>query len=531
MKINSLNIRTILLSGLALTLALSSCKTSDLKAPEETIPENKELSLTAEEARFLPVFAAKSNTISAEEARQRAEDVIGFLAEDNGMTRFAAGRQIKDIVAVSTPSTRTADANATKIPDTLAYICNFENDMGYTIISADNRVEEGILAYAAEGNVTNRTDNPGFALFLSYAEDYIVNQIDQFESRRDSMYNVILAKVEASLTDEDRADTTGGKTRIGAFLSLTTTATLRGTSEWTTSQVKRPMLPVEWGQGAPYNNYVRFYNSGGTTPTGCVATAAVQIMAYYKYPSEIDGYQFNWDRMIQYSGRNTGSYKTWTGVITEWRDGHFTAPADVLDQVARVMERVGSKVGMEYSPQSSGANATEVPRMLRKFGYVSAFSKAKYGYPSSGTESSYFYCDQKVHFTHNWVRRILDENRPLLVSGFTTKTEHKFLGINWYNSYDRGHAWVIDGYIERHRYLYFDVTLKFGSQVVNTYVATGDEYMTLFHNNWGWDGNDNGYFASGVFNTKTRAEESSATRNVDPHNYQYNVRIYPFIKR
>ena len=49
-----------------------------------------------------------------------------------------------------------------------------------------------------------------------------------------------------------------------------------------------------------------------------------------------------------------------------------------------------------------------------------------------------------------------------------------------------GHAWVIDGYMKRKR-------------VAST--GTISERQTLVHCNWGWNGNCNGYFTSGVFKT------------------------------
>ena len=52
-------------------------------------------------------------------------------------------------------------------------------------------------------------------------------------------------------------------------------------------------VPVQWGQYVPYNLYCP---TG--MPTGCLATALAQVMAYHKYPSSYNGYNFNWTLML-----------------------------------------------------------------------------------------------------------------------------------------------------------------------------------------------------------------------------------------
>lgn len=50
-----------------------------------------------------------------------------------------------------------------------------------------------------------------------------------------------------------------------------------------------------------------------------------------------------------------------------------------------------------------------------------------------------------------------------------------------------GHAWVIDGYIKRKN-------VSSTGSVLNN--------QTLVHCNWGWHGDCNGYFTSGVFKSQ-----------------------------
>ena len=55
-----------------------------------------------------------------------------------------------------------------------------------------------------------------------------------------------------------------------------------------------PLCTTQWGQGAPYNNLCPYYNDERCA-TGCVATAASQIMKYHNYPVHGTGYHsYKW---------------------------------------------------------------------------------------------------------------------------------------------------------------------------------------------------------------------------------------------
>ena len=68
----------------------------------------------------------------------------------------------------------------------------------------------------------------------------------------------------------------------------------------------------------------------------------------------------------------------------------------------------------------------------------------------------------------------MDNHRPIIWSGFESG-EHGVL--------ENGHAWVCDGYNEEN----------------------------LFHMNWGWGGNDNGYYSIDILNPPGFLFESNKT--------------------
>lgn len=67
--------------------------------------------------------------------------------------------------------------------------------------------------------------------------------------------------------------------------------------------VVKPLLPCKWGQGAPFNDLCPEYVVNGSTVktvTGCVATAAAQVMYYYRWPKRGTGSNtYNWKKQQQ----------------------------------------------------------------------------------------------------------------------------------------------------------------------------------------------------------------------------------------
>lgn len=94
-------------------------------------------------------------------------------------------------------------------------------------------------------------------------------------------------------------------------------------------------------------------------------------------------------------------------------------------------------------------------------------------------------------------------------------------GIRW--SPFKAHTWVIDGYIKQIRY-----GIKVGEKTGKVY---GERHETreFIHCNWGWDGNHDGYFYPGVFDTSKPAsyQENGEAPSGDKH-YSYPIRIITY---
>jgi len=204
-----------------------------------------------------------------------------------------------------------------------------------------------------------------------------------------------------------------------------------------------PLLgEINWGQDYPFNGLCPAYTSGGAEKhyyTGCVATAATQIMKYYNYPQRGTGsksYTFGGQELTADFGNTVYD---WNNMLPFYPESGVTAAQE--NAAATLAAHFGIAVEMEYAQAGSGAVTMLVPTALREyFGYDRATVMRKRDYYSSS----------------EWLEIIkseLDAGRPVYYGA---------------TSDDRtgGHAFVCDGY------------------------DTGG----YVHINWGWYGMSNGFF-------------------------------------
>ena len=210
-----------------------------------------------------------------------------------------------------------------------------------------------------------------------------------------------------------------------------------------TSDVQRaeikPLLKTEWGQQAPYN-YLTPIIDGEHAKTGCVATAFSQVLYYYAYPRQGKPEVFTntgstGDFSFDFS-KNTFDYDL---MKVRYEDNVPESDESALE-VSKLMLAAGVTVNMNYGVSSSSGTFSMIPKVLGEW----------YLYPTDGMGQL-----SKDCFTNSeWEQVIYEElaaGRPVL-----------YLGGNGLSS----HVFVCDGY-------------KDG----------------LFHMNWGWYGQKNGYYS------------------------------------
>lgn len=217
-------------------------------------------------------------------------------------------------------------------------------------------------------------------------------------------------------------------------------------------KVVAPLLTTKWGQGPPFNNYAPIFKKDKTkAPSGCVAIAMAQVMNFNKYPEsakftgsysvsddpdDIETVSVNstyqWPYLDAYSYYFPEGSSEYKTVDSTPRQGNA---------IATLCRDCGYAVGMQYNPSGSGAFTADVAQKL-----IDIF---KY----SEVSVSYFY--RPLYSEREWMSIIYDElskGYPFIYSGHSEESG--------------GHAFVADGV----------------------------DAEGLLHINWGWSGQNDGYY-------------------------------------
>ena len=206
------------------------------------------------------------------------------------------------------------------------------------------------------------------------------------------------------------------------------------------SDVNYPiMIQTKWGQKEPYWNECPLDANGQRCVTGCVATAMAQVMNYHRWPEKGQG------GIVSYNARtyitSIAQSFDFDALRIDWNnmlDAYDTGATQVQkDEVAKLMHACGVSVYMDYTSGESGADDPNIPyALINNFGYnPNIYYAAK----------AYYEIDE----WHQLIDEELQAGRPILYSGDGSG----------------GHQFVLDG-------------KKDG----------------LYHFNFGWEGDDDGYF-------------------------------------
>lgn len=212
----------------------------------------------------------------------------------------------------------------------------------------------------------------------------------------------------------------------------------------------QPLIQTHWGQSWPYNKFCPLYNEERCV-TGCVATAMAQIMYYHQWPAgetaTIPPYELtdssDPDNKLTLEQLPSTSFD-WDNMLLKYE---WDAEDDEhADAVAKLMQYCGQSVHMAYGTTASSAMGIDAANALKEyFDYHKGLREiARNDYTDS-----------------DWETIIYDElasGRPVYYDGYSMR--------------EGGHAWVCDGY-------------------QNGY----------FHMNWGWNGDDNGFFLLSILDS------------------------------
>ncbi len=206
-----------------------------------------------------------------------------------------------------------------------------------------------------------------------------------------------------------------------------------------TRKVVAPLIQTHWNQEDPYNQMC-YNNSGQQCVTGCVATALAQVMYYHKWP------QGSTNSVPAYTSEYGDSFSTLSPTTFKWdkmkpvyvNTGEDDENAELA--VAELMWYCGHSVKMNYNPNESGGYESYIPEALKDY----------FNYPGNPQ-----WVLRDSYTTEEWDELIYNElkyGRPVLYGANTSSGS--------------GHEFICDGY----------------------------DGHGLYHINWGWGGQSDGYF-------------------------------------
>jgi len=335
---------------------------------------------------LLVSVVAFADSRSVEEAKSEA---VNFISSKSSLQHRASSQQALSL-SYTLPMINSSEA--------AAYLFQIGEDGGFVLVSADDNTTT-ILGYASEGyfDATNMPENMQ-VWFQHYAE-------------------------EISWASKNGVAMAGSNKASGSAIS--------------------PLLgDIVWNQDKPFWNQCPLDSDGNRSYTGCVATAATQIMRFWNYPQQGTGsHSYTWtksDGSTQELSADFGSTTyDWANMKPNYNNGYTSTQANA---VATLMYHMGVATEMGYTSNGSGTQTELAAQALYKyFGYDKSMRALRPDYIGFNTFG------QKVLGE-------LQAGRPVLFSGATEQQE--------------GHAFVCDGYDGQY-----------------------------YHINWGWGGYQNEYFA------------------------------------
>ena len=198
-----------------------------------------------------------------------------------------------------------------------------------------------------------------------------------------------------------------------------------------------PMVKTLWNQDSPYNNLCPNY-----CPTGCVATATAQVLKYFEWPQYGQGTVCTYYPFGNFEGRKIEEHIEGVEYQYDKMLNSYTvrsATAAQKEAVATLMYHVGLAMKAQYSGESTGSYNESICYGLRN----------NLGYPYAVT------VDKDNYTAQEWMDMIfqsLNDGCPLIYGGSD-------------DTYT-GHEFVLHGY----------------------------NHSGLIYINWGWGGEDDGYY-------------------------------------
>lgn len=205
------------------------------------------------------------------------------------------------------------------------------------------------------------------------------------------------------------------------------------------------LMTTKWGQYAPYNNLCPIATDGtGRCLTGCAATSTAQVFYYHKGPKNGMGqrtiyYPYGMTSGVAISVDFENEFYDWNNMIDSYDQGYT---AEEGDAVAMLMRDLAVVADMDYGSEAQGGSGAQHEVLAQGLQRYYGLTDVRY-------------LEREDYTEQEWMNIIYDQiarQQPIVYGGFTKQRE--------------GHSFVFDGY----------------------------DKDGLVHVNWGWNGEQDGYY-------------------------------------
>lgn len=463
-----------------------------------------------------------THTVPVEQAIENLNSLLRSI--DKGTKGSNDIRVIKTVGTVSVSDLGTKAGNLPADCDELLYVVNFEEDKGYAVLAADDRIDSDVLVladsgsktpsdYTQSGIVPERKIYPGYPLtgegilvdedgekyinpntFQLYDEtedDYLIGDFDEGQLETEDSLSVELktSRIEkARFIDEavteyamasvleyesderndniddvdgtDNEDISNNSNRRHPPINKPTTKVYLKDSVYV-----EPMLAptAGWHQGSPYNDKCPKRKIDGKkqpADVGCVPLAVAKLMVYVN--------------------------KSFNVKVDKNNQFVLSANAESLtnEQKAILCRYAGKECGSMYFRGGTFTFPNYAKGFMRRLGFKEL--------------------DYSKYSADN-VKEQIKKHHPVLIFAYPkSKEEGADSGL------DCAHGWALDGYIERTKTVEKQYYLRGEKKIVKSTTKTD-----LIHCDFGWAEYCNGYFASGIFNLWDDSENTIFDRPWD----------------
>lgn len=223
------------------------------------------------------------------------------------------------------------------------YVFNYENNEGFSIISADKRMVP-ILAQSDSNyfDFDSYKENPGLSYWLTTVEEHITFLRDSADNQTESDKGTNIAygwipSATSARTNDIEPCPPGGCGGGGSTESY------------------GPLIDRQWGQGCGFNDYSPSKSNGpcGRAPAGCGPVAVAKVMWYYR----------NRLGRITYNGVPI-NFNNMPRVLTRYVTGE--AP-----DLARLMRFIGDWIIIDWAADYAMAQPSKIPELFNFLGFSS----------------------------------------------------------------------------------------------------------------------------------------------------------------